>query len=362
MNRLHLVWLLAVLLVVGSPRSSESKSQLPVARLASATAGPAAALRILAQAKGIDIGAAVAIGPLKQDETYRSLLAREFSMITAEGAMKFWALHPDRDRYWFDTADMLVGFARSNGMKVRGHTLVWHQVLPPWLTGGRFTRGELIDILKDHILTVVGHYRGQIVAWDVVNEAVEDPQWGGGLRKTLWLQVIGPEYLGMAFRFANVADPESRLFLNEYGAEALGQKSDAVYTLLRDLLRSGVPVHGVGLQMHVSLDSPPRVEDVLTNIRRLADLGLEVHITELDVRIRAPVTDEKLAAQARLYREVTRACLAVTRCKAIVLWGFTDKYSWIPRYFPGYGSALIFNEAYQPKPAYYAIGEALAGR
>jgi len=249
-------------------------------------------LRSLAEAHGILIGAAVDAEKLKRDAQYAETLSREFNILTPENAMKFDSVHPSRNEYDFSEPDAIVSFARANDMKVRGHTLVWHEALPSWIREGDFTPEEWRDILREHILTEAKHYKGQIYAWDVVNEAVEED---GSLRDTVWLQGIGPEYLDLAFRWAHEADPEALLFYNDYGAEGLGSKSDAVYNLVKGLLERGVPIHGVGLQMHVSLEEPPNPQDVAANIKRLNDLGLEVHITEMDVRIREPATEEKLA-------------------------------------------------------------------
>lgn len=320
---------------------------------------PSPPLRVLAQARGFFVGAAVSARPLEREPLYAQTLAREFNILTPENAMKFGPLRPARDRFNWRDADSLVSFAEANGMKIRGHTLVWHSQLPGWLSGGIQTKDELAAILREHISAVVGRYRGRIAAWDVVNEAVAD---GGGLRDTVFLRTLGAEYIDLAFRLAHEADPEVRLFYNDYGAEALGQKSDVVFGLVRDLKRRGVPVHGVGLQMHVTLESPPDPQGIAANIKRLGDLGLEIHITEMDVRIREPITEEKLGAQARVYRDIARACLSAPSCKALVLWGFTDRHSWIPGFFPGHGGGLIFDAAYQPKPAYTALAGVLAGR
>jgi endo-1,4-beta-xylanase len=277
-------------------------------------------------------------------------------MITPENAMKFGPLHPGRDSYDFGDADSIVDFAKSHGMEVRGHALVWHNQLPGWLIGKSWERDELIEVLREHIMTVVGRYRGRIDAWDVVNEAVADD---GSLRDAIWLRSIGPDYIDMAFRWAHEADPQARLFYNDYGGEGLGRKSEAIYDLVQGLRRRGVPIHGVGLQMHIGLWPFPSPQDVAANMSRLDALGLEVHVTEMDVRIVSPVTDEKLAEQARIYGDMLRVCLSARNCKAFALWGFTDRYSWIPQFFPGSGWALIFDESYRPKPAYNALSDAL---
>lgn len=311
-------------------------------------------LRVLAEKCGIYIGAAVERSLLDIPE-YAYTLRQEFNMLTTENALKFGPVHPQPDIYYFDDADRIISFAESNGMKVRGHTLVWHQQLPTWITQGRYSREEWMNILREHIMTVVGRYKGRVYAWDVVNEAINDD---GTLRDTIWLRNIGPEYIELAFRWAHEADPQALLFYNDYGAEGLNAKSDAIYNLVKSLLEKGVPIHGVGLQMHISLENPPNPQEVAANIKRLNKLGLEVHITEMDVRIRTPARWEDLIRQAEIYREILKVCLSAENCKAFVMWGLTDKYSWIPSHFSGYGAALIFDESYKPKPAYYYIAAA----
>ena len=320
-------------------------------------AGPS--LRELAQGRGIWIGAAVSAFPLRCERAYAEVLGREFNLVTTENALKFGPVHPERERYDFQAADEIVEFAQAHEMLVRGHTLVWHVQLADWLTEGSWTRDELIDILHDHITTVVGRYRGRVAMWDVVNEAIADD---GSLRDTIWLRTIGPDYIEMAFRWAHEADPDALLFYNDYACEGLGCKSDAIYELVQDLLQRGVPIHGIGLQMHVSIDQSPRPQDVLKNMDRLSELGLEVHITEMDVRIQGDPTENRFARQADIYGDMMEVCLSAQNCTSFVLWGFTDRHSWIPSSFWGWGSGLIFDEFYEPKPAYGALRDALAER
>jgi endo-1,4-beta-xylanase len=213
-----------------------------------------------------------------------------------------------------------------------------------------------MEVLRDHITTVVGRYRGRVDAWDVVNEAIE----GSGLRNTVWHNVIGPEYLDLAFQWAHEADPDALLFYNDYSAEGMNTKSDAVYDLVKGMLERGVPIHGVGMQMHIALGQVPPADKFLENMDRLADLGLQVHITELDVRIRDDPDEETLVQQAEDYREIMETCLAAKGCTAFITWGFTDRYSWIPSSRQGWGSALILDASYQPKPAYTALQDALS--
>lgn len=314
-------------------------------------------LRALATAKGLHVGAAVAAGPLASDPAYREVLGTEFNMLTAENVMKMGPLRPSPQAFSWDDADALVDFAESNDMAIRGHALVWHSSLPSWVESANWGRQELIAILQEHITAVVTRYSGRIAHWDVVNEAVGDD---ARRRPTLFNEVIGPEYLQMAFGFAHDADPDAKLFYNDYSAEGLGAKSDAVYALVQELLSTGTPIHGVGLQMHVTTSNPPSMDAVRSNIRRLAALGMEVHITEMDVRIPESPTDGDLVAQAQVYNDVLELCLSESACTSLVFWGFTDRHSWIPSFFPGFGAALPFDENYQPKLAYQVMQQTLS--
>ncbi len=319
-----------------------------------------ASLRALAEQHGIRIGAAASSRSLRTDSAYRETLAQEFDFLTPENELKFGPLCPRLGAYDFGPADELVEFAQANDMKVRGHTLLWHQMNPGWLKEGNYNCKQALDLLHKHIFTTLGHFHGDIYAWDVVNEPVEA---NGGLRDSFWMHTIGPDYLEYAFRWAHEADPKARLFLNEYGAEGTNEKSNALYDLLRDLLKQGVPVHGVGLQMHLALSpsrffpAPPALDDLSGSLQRLGDLGLEIHITEMDVSIQGytGALEEARQQQAAVYEQVLATALRSPQFKALVLWGFTDRYSWIPRFTGASDAPLLFDEYYQPKPAYEAV-------
>ncbi len=321
-------------------------------------AAAAEGLRVPAERRGFHVGAAINATPLANEAAYRETLARDFNVCVAENVFKFGPIHPTPDTYDFAAADAIADFARASGMKLRGHALVWYQQLPAWVTEGTFTREQAIEIMREHISTVAGRYRGRVWAWDVVNEAIADD--GSGLRtNSFWYRTIGPDYLEMAFRFAHEADPDAILYYNDYSAEGLGAKSDAVYALVRDLKADGVPIDGVGWQMHV--ENGFRIgEEHRTNARRLAALGLELSVTELDVRVQLPATAAKLMEQAMTYHDVAAFCLSEPAFKALLTWGFTDKYSWVPGFFQGYGAALLYDDRYQEKPAYVAMLETLS--
>lgn len=314
-------------------------------------------LRDFAAQRQFYIGTAVNTRAFVNGETtYCEVLQREFNMLVAENMMKFGELSPAPNTYNWTTTDKLMDFAEANDMKVRGHTLVWHQQLPRWLTSGTWTPEAVRALLEEHIKTVVGRYRGRVWAWDVVNEAVADT--GGDRTDSFWYQHLGPDYIALAFRWAHEADPDALLYYNDYEAEALSPKSDTIFELVRRLKQDGVPVHGVGWQMHLT-EGWRATSEHRQNAERLHDLGVELSMTEMDVRIGTPPTAVQLVSQAESYRDAVE--LALEHFVALVAWGFSDKYSWIPGFRPGLGAALPFDEEYAPKPAYDAIKEVLAG-
>lgn len=279
----------------------------------------AATLRSRAEKRNFYMGAAVDYSALMSLKPYQDTLRTQYNMVVAENAMKWDATQPGPDVFDFAQADAIVDFATANKMQMRGHNLVWYNQLPSWVKSGNFTRDQLLDVMRKHISGVMGHYRGHILAWDVVNEAVADD---GSLRQDLWLNVIGPDYIEQAFRFAHDADPQARLYYNDYGGEGTGRKADAIYALVSDLKNKGVPIDGVGLQMHVGIGprEAPQPDDVSANMDRLAALGLDVQITEMDVKIQNGTgrEDRKLTAQASLYANMLHVCLQHKTCTAFL--------------------------------------------
>jgi endo-1,4-beta-xylanase len=312
-------------------------------------------LRELAHRTGVRIGTAVDVTALRAERDYRTVLNREFTNVTAENAMKWESVEPERGVHTWSDADAVVENARRHQQKVRGHTLVWHNQLPAWLTtgvdDGTIGDAELRKILRDHITTEVGRYKGRIRAWDVVNEVVNDD---GTMRQTIWLTHLGPGYLADAFRWARRADPHAKLFLNDYNLEWNAAKIETTLALVKDLQAHGVPIDGVGFQGHLGIqyDYPGDWPNVM---RRFTDLGLEVAVTELDVRMELPVTPEKLATQAAYYGRALSGCLSVAACHELTVWGFTDRHSWVPGWFEGQGAACLFDENLSPKPAYQTL-------
>lgn len=314
---------------------------------------PGSPLRQLGDRRGLLIGTAVDDGPLRREPGYREVLAREFGALTPENAMKWDALEPTRGSLRWAAADRAVAFAQEHDMKVRGHTLIWHSQLPGWIAEGRFDAAALRALMEDHVTTVMRRYRGRVRTWDVVNEVVDD---AGGLRPSVWRDTLGPAFIAEAFAAARKADPEARLAINEIGAETIGPKSDTLLKLVRELRRRDL-VDEVGFQSHFTLDGVPAT--MRENLARFAALGVDIAITEADVRVRNGAPPEQLAVQGHVYGDLVRTCRAVKRCRAITVWGFTDRHSWIPASSPGYGTATLLDDAYGVKPAYTAFQDAL---
>lgn len=313
-------------------------------------------LRAVADDADFHLGAAVAADPLRTDAGYWQSLRRGFNTVTAENAMKMGPMRPEPGVYDFTDADAVADFAETYDMTLRGHTLVWHNQVPDWFQEWDYTDEQLADFLRDHVHTVAGRYRGKVDAWDVVNEAVADD---GSMRDTVWYEAMGERYLDRSFRWAREVAPDTDLFYNDYGADSVNAKSDAVYDLLERLLDRGVPVDGVGLQMH-ALRGTPDSESVRENVERFVDLGLDVHVTEMDVSYaKADAPDDLLARQAEDYRAVLEACLDAG-VDTLVVWGVRDSDSWIPGWFPDVTEEpLLFGADNEPKPAYDAVKETL---
>lgn len=323
---------------------------LTVPTAASARTGPAN-LHELSTRTHVTIGTAVDVAALGGEADYRTVLNREFTGVTPENAMKWESVEPRQGVFDWSGADAIVANAVANHQLIRGHTLVWHNQLPAWLTGGTFTDDQLRAILRDHIMTEVSRYRGRVHAWDVVNEALNDD---GTMRQTMWLNRLGPGYIADAFRWAHEADPQAKLYYNDFNLETIGPKSNAALAMVKSLRDQGVPISGVGFQGHLDIQFP-FPGDLAANMRRFTGLGVEVSVTEADARMTLPADPGKLARQAQFYQQMFAACLQVPRCVDFTVWEFTDRHSWVPGTFAGEGAADLFDENLVPKPAYDAL-------
>lgn len=315
---------------------------------------PSDSLSAAGTASGKLIGTAIQAGFLG-DTRYRSVVDRDFNYITAEYQMKWNAIETSPGVRNFSAGDEIVAYADGHGARVKGHTFIWHGSVPVWVDA--LSAADLRIAVENHIRAVGEHYRGRLLAWDVVNEAVADD--GSGLRDTVFRQKLGDGYIADAFRLAHQADPQALLFYNDYGGEGMGSKSNRIYELVRDLRAQGVPIDGVGLQMHVSANSRPSDASIAANMRRLADLGLMVNISEMDVRIVnvAGSMQARLDAQKSAYHDIVRLCVMEPRCHAVTFWGFTDAHTWITGDIP-----LLYDDQYARKPAYFGALDALSGR
>jgi len=322
-------------------------------------------LRNLAAAhpRKLNIGAAIAFGALVTDENYRKIALGEFNMITPENGMKPHFIHPQKDVYSFVETDLLVDIAKQNDMSVHGHTLVYAKSNPQWITDS--PKEELQKIMVDHITTIVNHYKGRVVEWDVVNEPLANrlSVFHGarqGLENTIWYEAMGEEYIDIAFKAAHEADPEAILYLNDYGLERDGNRWDAIIGLVERLKARGVPIDGVGFESHIYADGDYSDSAVLRkHMQKLAELGLKVRISEIDV-----VGDDP-EEQSNQYVLALDACLREPNCTGYSTWGITDllgSTTASDRYPLRYGSSLLFDTDLRPKPAYFALQERLKQR
>jgi GH35 family endo-1,4-beta-xylanase len=312
--------------------------------------------------RGHHMGTAVQTALLDSatEPLFTTVLTTHYDLLVAEYQMKWGTTQATRGVFNFAFGDQILVFASRHGMMVKGHTLVWHQSLPAWVTALAPT--EVGAVLDAQIAAVASHWKGQLYAWDVVNEAITDD--GAGYRDSIWFQHLGAAFIERSFRAARAADPSAQLLYNDYGAEALNAKSNRVYTVVRDLKNAGVPIDGVGLQFHVNGAAPPPLADVATNLDRLIALGLTVNFSEIDIRVAdVPGTQaEKLARQRTLYHDIIALCAARPQCHSASTWGITDKHTWIDMQYGAGHMPLPFDVNYAAKPAVVGVIDAWLGK
>lgn len=318
------------------------------------------------------IGVAVSPRSLKTDEA--QLILREFNSLTPENAMKMGPIHPKENQYYWKDADSIAAFARRNGLKLRGHTLVWHNQTPKWLfvdaAGNTVSKEVLLQRLKDHITTVVKRYKGTVYAWDVVNEAVSDKK-DEYLRNSEWYKIIGDEYIAKAFQYAHEADPDALLFYNDYN-EINPVKREKIYRLVKSLKDAGVPIHGVGLQAHWAINEPAE-QELINTLEKFSDLGVKIQITELDISVYPKEHDarerkqqdantafsaEKEQKQIDMYKMIFRVFRKYKNViSGVTFWNISDRHSWLDNFpvkdrkdYP-----LLFDKDLKPKKAYWEV-------
>ena len=310
----------------------------------------------------IPIGVTVSINPLLTDEKYKNIVLGEFNMITPENSLKPQTIHPLKDLYTFKDTDNLIEIASTNDIQVHGHALVMGKANPEWMQ--KTPENERQQIMVEHIKTVVSRYEGRISQWDVVNEPLseDDVDYSAeqkGLRRHMWSDAIGEEYIDIAFKTAREADPSAKLFLNDFGLEKDGQRWDAFLELVKRLKARGVPVDGVGFEAHV-YHSPADTIDpniLKRHIQELASIGVESRISEIDV------LGDNLDFQAQQYGDTLQVCLSEPTCTSYGIWGVTDLYgstTLSDRYPVMLGDSLLWDTSYLPKPALESLQAVLA--
>jgi endo-1,4-beta-xylanase len=339
------------------------------------SAGGEGSLKTHATSAGILTGCAVDVHALRADDRYRRLVAEQCSIISPENVMKWEALRPSMGVFEFADADYFVNFGETNDLKLRGHCLVWHNALPNWFDDSVY-KGNAKQILTQHISTVAGRYAGRMHSWDVVNEAINTYDLRpDGLRKSPWLELIGEDYIEIAFRAAREADPSALLTYNEYGIELDNYESDSkraqVLLLLRRLKARNVPIDALGIQSHLPAEvlsaSTPGYIGVAHFILQVREMGLQVFITEMDVSdagINGSQRDRNRAVAAT-YNDYLHVVLADTAVKAVLTWGISGRHTWLTQEKPrldGISQPLPFDTEYNALPAFYAIRDAYDGR
>ena len=314
----------------------------------------------------------VAVTPYDLTGANKALIIQQFNSVTAENAMKMGPIHPVENEYNWKIGDSIAAFARNNHLKMRGHCLVWHSQTPRWFfkdeQGNTVTKEILLGRLKEHIHTVVDHYKKDIYAWDVVNEVIADDSTY--FRNSQLYKIAGEDFVEMAFRYAHEADPKARLFYNDYNTEQ-PKKRDKIYKMLKALLAKGVPIHGIGLQGHWSVSNPSRSE-LEKSISLFAGLGLDVQITELDVSVyagnqggqliqnaaqkaKAEFTPEMESRQMEQYKMIFEVLRKYKKnITGVTFWNLSDRYTWLD----GRGKKnypLLFDTELKPKKAFYEV-------
>jgi endo-1,4-beta-xylanase len=316
----------------------------------------------LKDAVNFPLGASVNPRMLNENEAYRNIATSEWTGLTAENHMKMMLVHPAADRFDFSKGDEIVAFAAATDKRMHGHTLVWHNQVPQWMKDFQGDQKAWEVMLKNHIQTVVSHYKGKIAGWDVVNESFLDD---GSLRPSIWADHI-PDYIAKSFQWAHESDPDAILFYNDYGQDGKPKKMKAILDLVAELKRRGIPIHGVGLQMHISVDSKRNeLQEVLD---KSVETGLKIHLSELDIAVNPKnnpdfVYEEKVAkAQSELFNYIFKSYTKIPAAQqyGITFWNISDKDSWLRGYFKRPKEyPLLFDENYSKKPAYTELTKSL---
>jgi len=311
------------------------------------------------------IGTALAQGQLNNG-TYTTA-AKEHNFVTPENEMKWDTVEASRGNFNYAPGNAIVNFANQNGMKVKGHTLVWHSQLPSWVSS-LSTASDVRTVMLNHINSVMGNYKGKIYAWDVVNEAWDTPSKKGDgtatLRTSVFMNKLGKGFIDEAFTAARAADPNALLIYNDYSTEGMNDKSNAVYEMVKSMKERGIPIDGVGIQTHIGTpNDTPTAAEIKQNIDRIAALGLQIMISEMDVNGCDGYTADSMA---KLYHDIVAACVSQPKCTAITFWGISDANSWLNSFSEAgcngkSPSPLLWDNSYKKKATYTSVVQALTG-
>jgi endo-1,4-beta-xylanase len=325
---------------------------------------------VVLRGRGRNLGTGIRRAQLMEPD-YAATLAQQFDFGTPENEMKWDATEPTPGGFIFAASDPIVDFAQQHQQTIKGHVLIWHSQLPPFvnaLKGADAVR----EAMTRHINGVMGHFRdafpGVVTRWDVVNEAIDTPMGVAAFRDSVFYRELGEGYIAEAFQIAHAADPDARLFYNDFGIEGANVKAAATYEMIKKLVDDGVPIDGVGFQMHTTADDRgPSREEFRVNIQRYVDLGLKVNISEMDVNLCLNSNGEFALEQQRFrYNRIVRTCLLFDACESVAIWGIIDKYSWLNGFQTCMGAPyqalpLLFADDYAKKPAFWGVHDALNG-
>jgi len=347
-------------------------SSMTVAALSAALLGTTAissyaadeTLRSLAEERGRYIGAILnsewfynAIEP-----EFEEIHKTQFNVVVAENEMKFDATEPSENSFNYTKGDKMVEYAQANGLRVRGHALAWHSQVPGWVNSFSGQKEKLLSVLKNHIENVVGHWKGKVAEWDVVNEAIND-DYNHGWRSTgsVWYEGIGPDFLDSAFVWAHAADPDAELCYNDYAIEwgtGNGSKAGFVLEQVKRWKANGIPITCVGTQTHIEISHETTPQNVRALAKELAKLDVKLNITELDIGFPKGSANNLGASdyekQGHLYRQFMDVFLEEPNMGEFVIWGVTDAHSWLNDQ-QGKTQGLIFDKQYKPKPAFDSL-------
>ncbi len=358
MKKHHIIIVMLVVLITTGLLLARPQPKTP--------ALPDPPLKDLAARHDIELGN-FAMPKLLGEKPYSDILSTQFNFALLDNQPNWHFtdadLRPSRTQYNFEKIDEVMAYAEQHNMPVQAHHYIWGEEkwLPEWLLKGNFSREELDVIMQDHIQTVGAKYSGRIREWTVVNEAFTRGQHLYGLRDW-WADATGGQaYIDKSFQWARQADPKSKLILNDFGNESINTVSDSMYDYVKSAKARGIPIDGIGMQMHIDGTHPPLKDEVITNMRRFGELGVDVYVTELDVNmndVKAP-NEDKDKIQGDIYYDMLRACIESNVCHSFAILGITDKETWYSYMGVPDSRPLPFDKNYQPKPAFLGLRRAL---